>query len=110
MTIEVLHERGQPARASARQLGVTEGTVRYRLRRRGRRVNLAELHEHLVAEYAYDGSVRFLQRYVRATYPPCCGWTTSGRRSASSIFIFRSSSRRSRSLANVPELICHLCP
>jgi transposase len=96
ITIEVLHERGQPARAIARQLGVTEGTVRYRLRRRGqsdgrakpfraaayravvdqwlqasgRRVNLAELHEHLVAEYGYSGSVRSLQRYVRATYPP----------------------------------------
>jgi len=96
MTIEVLHERGQPARAIARQLGVTEGAVRHRLRRRGqpdgrrkpfraapyaaviRRwlatarhgVNLQALHEFLVTEYGYAGSYKSLQRYVRATYPP----------------------------------------
>ena len=33
MTIEVLHERGMSNRAIARQLGVHENAVRYRLRR-----------------------------------------------------------------------------
>jgi len=32
--------------------------------------NVAELHAWLVAEYDYPGSLRSLQRYVRATYPP----------------------------------------
>ena len=34
VTIEVLHERGMSNRGIARQLGVTEHAVRYRLRRR----------------------------------------------------------------------------
>jgi transposase len=33
VTIEVLHQRGQPASQTARILGVSEGTVRYHLRR-----------------------------------------------------------------------------
>ncbi len=33
VTIQVLHERGQPATQTARLLGVTEGTVRYHCRR-----------------------------------------------------------------------------
>ena len=38
MTIEVLHERGMSNRAIARQLGVHENAVRYRLSRREARV------------------------------------------------------------------------
>ena len=33
VTIQVLHQRGQPATQTARLLGVTEGTVRYHRRR-----------------------------------------------------------------------------
>lgn len=100
MTIEVLHERGVPNRAIARQLGVDEKAVRYRLahpRRPGepdgraklhraqalggvieawvapklageRPVNLAELHAWLRAEHGYEGSLRSLERYVRAKF------------------------------------------
>jgi transposase len=99
MTIEVLHERGLSNRAIARQLGVHEHAVRYRLRRQasgavdGRRgkpyaaepwgeaiahwmgmqaergVNLQALYEWLVAEHGYAGSYKSIQRFVGAKYP-----------------------------------------
>jgi IS30 family transposase len=94
MTIKTLAAKGQPARAIGRQLGPCEGTVRYHLKRmaegasdgRGRQVrraslhreaidhwiaehgqlrNLAALHEWLVAEHDYPGSLRSVQRFVR---------------------------------------------
>jgi transposase len=33
-------------------------------------LNLAALHEHLVSEHEYPGSLRSVQRYYRAHYPP----------------------------------------
>lgn len=99
VTIEVLHERGCAKREIGRQLGIDEKAVRYRLARRavgavdgraeqpflaeavseviaawidaaaGRGVNLALLHEHLVAEHHYGGSYKSVQRYVRAKFP-----------------------------------------
>ncbi len=98
MTIQVLHERGSSNRAIARQLGVDEKAVRYRLGRLragavdGRRdkpfraeavaeaiahwmscqrggINLQVLHEYLIAEHDYRGSYKSIQRYVRRHYP-----------------------------------------
>lgn len=99
MTIQCLAGRGQSQREIARLLGVTEGAVRYHRRRqaegagdgRSRQpllaeecaeaiavyldgedaqgVNLAALHEWLVGEHAYPGSLRSVQRYVRRRYP-----------------------------------------
>lgn len=102
MTIEELADRGANHCAIARTLEVTEGTVRYHLRRaaegavdgRSRQehlaagwhdrispwlettekdedgaVNLAELHDWLVEECGYPGSLRSLQRYVAVTFP-----------------------------------------
>lgn len=98
MTIEVLHERGLSNRAIARQLGVDEKAVRYRLARlasgapdgRGAKPHAAEpwaeaiahwmasqrgglnlqlLYEWLVAEQGYGGSYKAVQRFVRARYP-----------------------------------------
>jgi transposase len=98
MTIEVLHERGCSNRAIARTLGVDEKAVRYRLSRlregaadgragkprradrvadaiahwmslHGERPNGAALHAWLVAEHGYEGSVRSVERFVRAHYP-----------------------------------------
>jgi len=99
MTIEVLHERGLSNRAIARQLGVYEHAVRYRLRRQasgvvdgrsvktrsaepwseaialwmqaqsGRGVNLQALYEWLAAEHGYGGSYKAIQRFVRVRYP-----------------------------------------
>jgi transposase len=101
MAIGVLHERGVAKRAIARQLGVDEKAVRYRVAHadaRGERdgrakpryaerfaavigawiedrraqsdgVNLALLHAWLCAEHGYAGSLRSLERHVRATYP-----------------------------------------
>jgi len=101
MTIEVLHERGISNRAIARQLGVHEHAVRYRLARQAsgardgragkpfaaapwaeaiagwmraadtaRGMNGRALYEWLVAEHAYGGSYKAVQRYVRAHYAP----------------------------------------
>lgn len=99
MTIKTLAAKGQSRRAIARQLEVCEGTVRYHLKRMGsgatdgraRQVrlagafreaidgwmagrdaltNLAALHDWLVAEHDYAGSLRSVQRFVRDTYPP----------------------------------------
>lgn len=99
MTIGVLHERGLSNRAIARQLGVHEHAVRYRLARmasgapdrRGDRarsvepwapaiahwmtsaaergVNLVALDAWLRAEHGYAGSYKAVQRFVRAKYP-----------------------------------------
>lgn len=100
MTIKTLAAKGVPNRAIARQLSLSEGTVRYHLRRQAcgaidgrsrqaRRagafhgaidhwfaqradspVNLAALHSWLVSEHGYAGSLRSVQRYVSETYPP----------------------------------------
>lgn len=99
MTIQHLASLGQPQRQIARVLGVTEGAVRYHLRRlaAGARdgraqqpflaagfgeaiahylsslddgpVNVAALHDWLVAEHGYQGSLRSVQRYYQAHYP-----------------------------------------
>jgi len=99
MTIKTLAAKGVAKRAIGRHLGLTEGTVRYHLRRlaegaadgRGRQaraasvvaeaigywmndhggeaLNLAELHAWLVSEHDYTGSLRSVQRYIRETYP-----------------------------------------
>ena len=99
MTIQCLAERGQSRRRIAGILGVSEGAVRYHLRRAaggatgGRcrqaflaetcaeaiaayleavdevSVNLAALHEWLQAEHDYPGSLRSVQRYFRRRYP-----------------------------------------
>ncbi|MFN8547071.1 MAG: IS21 family transposase [Candidatus Eisenbacteria bacterium] len=82
----------------AHLLSVSEGTVRYHLRRRAaeatdgrakqvpraasvaeaiaaylerhpKQVNLAALHEWLESEHGYDGRVRSVQRYVQKEYP-----------------------------------------
>lgn len=95
VTLRVLSGKKVSNCVIARQLGVTEGTVRYHLRRIGtadgrankafkaeelsevieqwrqwrselaRPVNVQELHEHLVQEYGYQGSYRSVLRYVR---------------------------------------------
>jgi len=99
MTIHTLAGR-MSQREIAKTLGVTEGAVRYHLRRHaegavdGRSqqlfkaashgdaidhyletvvddgpINLAELHEWLVVEHVYEGSLRSLQRYFARHYP-----------------------------------------
>src|SRR5690606_6798038 len=100
MTIGELSRRGIAASEIARTLDVTEGAVRYHLRRQaagaidGRslqrfrvedweaaiavwlerrpdreRLNLAALHQWLVDEQGYPGSLRSVQRYFRARHP-----------------------------------------
>jgi transposase len=99
MTIKVLDERGATGAEIARLLGVSEGAVRYHVRRmkagvldgrcaqtqkatafseaieHWRRiagaggVNLAALHAWLQREHGYDGSLRSVQRYWKRTYP-----------------------------------------
>ena len=99
MAIKALTERGSSASSVARSLGVTEGAVRYHLRRQaagavdgragrphlacgwheaiatwlvarvGCPVNLVALHAWLVEEHGYKGSPRSVQRYVRAAFP-----------------------------------------
>jgi transposase len=98
MTIKTLAAKGVPKRAIARQLDLSEGTIRYHLSRiasgtpDGRsaqprragvaadaiahwmahhdRTNLAALHAWLVAEHDYAGSLRSVQRFVADRYPP----------------------------------------
>lgn len=98
MTIKTLAAKGVPKRAIARQLALSEGTVRYHLARLatgahdGRadqprralvvadaishwmahhdRTNLAALHAWLVSEHGYVGSLRSVQRFVADRYPP----------------------------------------
>lgn len=99
MTISVLARHGQSGRAIARMLGVDESTVRYHLGRQqsnaidGRSLqahkatglreaiaryleelgdgppNLAVLHEWLITEHDYAGSLRGVQRYFRRHFP-----------------------------------------
>lgn len=99
MTIKVLNERGATGAEIARLLGVSEGAVRYHVRRMAsgaidgrsaqplkaaafaeaiehwRRstadagLNLAALHAWLVREHGYDGSLRSVQRFWKRTYP-----------------------------------------
>jgi transposase len=99
MTIKTLAAKGLPKRAIARQLDLSEGTVRYHLKRieagaldgRSRQIhrvrplaaaidhwltlhegvhNLAALHAWLASEHSYQGSLRSVQRFVGAHYPP----------------------------------------
>lgn len=99
MTIHHLTQRGVSRAQIARTLGVTEGSVRYHLRRQesgaadGRKrqlftaapwreailawlqtradgpLNLAALHAWLVEEHGYAGSRRSVQRYYAAHFP-----------------------------------------
>lgn len=99
VTIVELARRGMPQRQIARTLEVSEGAVRYHLRRReagaedGRRrqasvvrpfheavvawrealgdgpVNLLELHAWLCAEHGFEGSARAVQRYWSREFP-----------------------------------------
>ncbi len=97
MTIKTLAHKGVSNREIARLIGVTEGAVRYQRKRmqanlvdgRSRQtcravafaeaiehwrqhrdaVNLADLHQWLVREHAYPGSLRSIQRYWKKTYP-----------------------------------------
>jgi transposase len=99
MTIKTLAQKGVSKRAIARQLRLSDSTVRYHLKRlaadtpdgRSQRPQLAEavadaishwlssgnavsntaaLHDWLVAEHDYTGSLRSVQRYVARHYPP----------------------------------------
>lgn len=101
MTIKTLARKGVPKRDIARQLEMSEGNVRYHLRRMSAEANdgrarqrhkaadwgepidywlslrdpeaprnLADLYDWLVAEHDFAGSLRGLQRYVAAHYPP----------------------------------------
>lgn len=98
MTIQELFRRGFSRSAIASALSVTEGAVRYHLRRlsgravdgrsrqaqkasgwseaigfwlssRSRGWNLASLHGWLVSEHGYPGSLRSVERYVAREYP-----------------------------------------
>ena len=99
MTIQTLARKHVPHCEIARLLGVSEGAVRYQLKRMGAGtvegrsrqemraasvgaaiehwreqhaegpLNLAALHEWLVAEHDYRGSLRSVQRYWRRSYP-----------------------------------------
>jgi transposase len=99
MTIKTLAARGATNSHIARLLGVTEGSVRHHLARmragvldgRSRQelkaasvaaavdhwrqiqgegpINIALLHDWLVSEYGYAGSLRSVQRYWARTYP-----------------------------------------
>lgn len=99
MTIQTLAAHGVANTETARLLGVTEGAVRYQIRRMeagavdgrsaqpmraeavgeaiahwreqhaGRALNLAALHEWLVTEHDYRGSLRSVQRYWRRAFP-----------------------------------------
>ena len=98
MTIRVLNERGAMGSEVARLLGVSEGAVRYHVKRMGSGavdgrsgqtqkaaayasaiehwrqsadgagLNLAALHAWLVREHGYAGSLRSVQRYWPRVY------------------------------------------
>ena len=85
VTIEVLLKRGQSHSQTARILGVSEGAVRYHLRRardhaadgrqkpsRIEQLGLQLLHEFLRDEYGYNGSYKSVRKFVRARFgrPP----------------------------------------
>lgn len=98
VTIGVLYERGMSKRAIARQLGVDEKAVRYRLARAAAQArdgradqvssvapygeavahwmstadagaNGLALYEWLVSEHGFAGSYKAVQRFVRRQYP-----------------------------------------
>lgn len=99
MTIQALARKRVPHCEIARLLGVSEGAVRYQIKRMAagavdgrsrqemratkageaiehwraqnaeRPLNLAALHEWLVAEHGYRGSLRSVQRFWRRSYP-----------------------------------------
>jgi hypothetical protein len=99
VTIHVLAEKGEKKTDIARVLGVTEGTVRYHLRRVGvedgrkdksflaeicagaieawyraheedrRPVNVKDLYEHLLESHGYKWTYKSVLRYFRAKYP-----------------------------------------
>lgn len=99
MTIKTLAQKGVPNRQIARQLNMSEGSVRYHLKRlaaneadgraqqqrracqvadaiahwhesMGSISNTAELYKWLVAEHDYAGSLRSVQRFIADHYPP----------------------------------------
>lgn len=97
--MSVLLEQGHSQSAVARLLGVSEAAVRYHRKRalsgetdgrsrqllkaarhaeaigawrdlrEGEAINLAALHDWLVREHGYDGSLKSVQRYWSRTYP-----------------------------------------
>jgi transposase len=100
VTIKTLAKQGVSNRKAARILGVSEGSVRYHLKRlkegavdgRSKQQplaasyqeainayleavnqespeNITDLHDWLVAEHDYPGSLRNLQRYVQRAFP-----------------------------------------
>lgn len=99
MTIQTLARQQVAQREIARLLGVTEGAVRYQIRRMeagavdgrsaqpmradsvseaiahwreqnaGLALNLAALHDWLITEHDYRGSLRSVQRYWRRAFP-----------------------------------------
>lgn len=99
VAIHVLNDKGARKTEIARQLGMSEGNVRYHLKRRGqedgrkkrpfkaeqycehiaawyegrkddaRPVNVKELHEHLVENHDYPWDYKSVLRYFRARYP-----------------------------------------
>ena len=99
MTIKTLAQKGLPNRQIAELLGITESAVRYRRRRMDdgapdgrarqaghadayadaieawrqthgdRPLNLVVLHEWLVREHGYPGSLRSVPRYWKRAYP-----------------------------------------
>ncbi len=100
MTLKELFRRGWTRCRIAKVLGVSEGAVRYHLKRQAEEaedgrsrqrqlaegwsvaieawmeglgespLNLARLHEWLVEEHEYPGSLRSVQRYVGRHFPP----------------------------------------
>ena len=108
--MSVLLKQGQTQSAVARLLGVTEGAVRYHRRRRaegavdGRSrqvakaaghaeaiaqwrgacgdgaVNIAALHDWLVREHGYSGSLKSVQRYWARTFPAASSFRPSAAR------------------------------
>ena len=120
MTIKALSARGAARSEIARLLGVTEGAVRYQVRRiawgmidgRSRQklvaeafaaaiahwrsqqgesgVNLAALHEWLRCEHGYVGSLRSVQRYWKRNV------TVGGARSRTGCFTERGAARSAR--------------